>query len=99
MNYKKEKYGKCVFSLETTYCLSKYLQSHHDISLPLSRAMKRPPVGVVWELGERGASSGESNVIDHFKITWSVAKNPLEQIAEQCDVILNQSINQSATEL
>ncbi|GFY18713.1 hypothetical protein TNCV_2399351 [Trichonephila clavipes] len=46
---------------------------------------KRLPVGVVWKLGERGASSGVVFVTGPwFKSMRPVAKSP--RVAEKCDI-------------
>ncbi|GFX19613.1 hypothetical protein TNCV_2075211 [Trichonephila clavipes] len=56
----------------------------------ICRELKRPPVGVVWELGEGGASSGTS--LDHGSKLRG--PSPKALVAEQCDVNI-QSFNQS----
>ncbi|GFT48644.1 hypothetical protein TNCV_2326461 [Trichonephila clavipes] len=56
----------------------------------ICRELKRPPVGEVWKLGERGTSGVVHLNCPWLKITWSVAKRP--RVAEQCDVNI-QSIN------
>ncbi|GFT43662.1 RNA-directed DNA polymerase from mobile element jockey [Trichonephila clavipes] len=70
------------------------IKQHCDtINSPRSK-LKRPPVGVVWYLRERGASSGVVHVTwSWFKITWSVAKSPC--VAEQCDVNIQSSSSSS----